>query len=98
MWNIEKAGTVFLASGHPDFTKLRPTFCFVPDEFFNSGEFDRSAYMASRWPSINCSANENAIGSHIFPDPEKPVDPKENSLVFRNFLSRLETIAAIKSP
>ena len=60
-------GYVFHALAHADLKTTRPRFVFVPKELIVNGKLDREAYVAKRWASINCAAN-NTIGSHLFPD------------------------------
>lgn len=62
-----RSGTIYHAKGHPDFQRLRPLYCFVPD-----GQ-EPAAYQASRWPSVNAGANPHAIGSHVLPNLTRPV-------------------------
>ena len=91
-----KTGRVHHAIQHPGLRKTQPCYCFVPEEFFQETAIDKTRYLASRWPSINCSANPNGLGSHVLPDPEKPVTIPNSCPIFREFLERLE-IAAVKS-
>lgn len=89
-------GRVYHAAGNKHLQKTRPVFAFVPEEFFLENGFQKERYLASRWPSINCSANPNGIGSHVLPDPEKPVTIPNSCPIFREFRERLE-IAAVKT-
>jgi hypothetical protein len=91
-----KTGRVYHAIQHPNLRKTRPCFCFVPDEFIEGKVFDKNRYLASRWPSANCTANPNGIGSHAMPDLGKPVSPKSRCPILREFLRQLETVAKIK--
>lgn len=90
-------GRIHHATGHPALQKTRRVYCWVPEAFFDEGGFQKSRYLASRWPSINCSANPLAVGSHVFPDPEKPVSIRSRCPILAEFLLRLETIAATKT-
>lgn len=90
-------GRVHHAVQHPDLAKTRPAYAFVPEEFFGAGRLARGRYLVSLWPSINCSANPYGIGSHVLPDLGKPVALKSRCPVLREFLSRMETIATIKT-
>lgn len=90
-------GRIHHATGHHALQKTRPVYCWIPEGFFNGNGFEKSRYLVSRWPGINCSANPNAIGSHVLPDPEKPADFRSRCPVLREFLARLETVAAVKS-
>ena len=91
-----KIGRVHHAVQHPTMRKTRPVYCFVPEEFFWENGLNRGLYLVSRWPSINCSANPLAIGSHAIPDPGKPVAHRYRCPVLAEFLRRLETTANIK--
>lgn len=77
-----RIGQVFHAEGHPDFLRIRPVYCFV-----QHGQAS-SAYLASPWPSINSGANPNAIGSHVFPDWNRPVR-KSDCPILKRFLQSL---------
>lgn len=91
-------GRVHRAAGHSALQKTRPTYCFVPEEHFGENGFEKSRYLVSRWPSVNCSANPLAVGSHIIPDPARPVNIRSRCPILREFLARLESIAAVKNP
>lgn len=84
-------------AGNPFLQKTRPTYCFVPEEFFHGRTIDFARYLASRWPSINCSANPNGIGSHVIPDPQKSVSSRTRCPVLQEFLWRLEIVATVKT-
>lgn len=90
-------GRVFHAAAHPDLAKIRPTYAFILEEFFDASGFLRSRYLASRWPSINVGANPLGIGSHGIPDPTLPANIRSKCPILREFISRLEVIAAIKA-
>lgn len=90
-------GGVYHAAQHPDLQQTRPCYCFIPESFFEETGFQKSRYLVSRWPSINCSANPLAVGSHVLPDLKKPVDLNSQCPILVNFLARLETIAAVKT-
>ena len=90
-------GRIFHAAAHQDLMKTRPTYAFIPEEFFNASGFQRSRYLASRWPSVNVGANPLAIGSHLIPDPTRPANIRSKCPILREFLNRLEIIASIKT-
>lgn len=90
-------GRVHHAAQHPGLAKTRPVYAFIPEDFFAENGYQKSRYLASRWPSINCSANPHAIGSHVIPDPGSPVNIRSRCPALREFLVRLESIAAIKA-
>lgn len=90
-------GSVHHAAGNRDLQETRPTYAFIPSEFIDEAGFAKSLYLASRWPSINASANPYAIGSHVLPDAAKPVSPRSRCPILAEFLTRLEPIAAVKS-
>ena len=92
----QNLGRILHAAGHPALRKTRPVYCFVPEKFFDENGFQKGKYLVSRWPSINCSANPLAVGSHVIPDTERPLENK-SCPVLREFLRRLETFAAIKA-
>jgi hypothetical protein len=90
-------GRIHHASGNRHLQKTRPIFAFVPEELFVEKGFLRSRYLASRWPAINAGANPLALGSHVIPDPEKPVSIRNRCPILAEFLQRLEKIAAVKT-
>lgn len=90
-------GRIHYTAGNPALRKTRPCYAFSPEEFFLPTGFDLRSYLISRWPSINCGANPNAIGSHAIPDPGKPVPLKTRCPILREFLRRLEPIATVKT-
>jgi hypothetical protein len=92
-----QTGRIHHAAGHSALQKTRPTYAFLPDGFVVGGGFAKAQYLASRWPSINTSANPNAIGSHIIPDASKPVSPRSRCPVLREFLTHLKIIAVVKA-
>lgn len=93
-----KIGRVHHAIQHPQVRKTRSAYTFVPEEFFQESSFDKARYLASRWPSANCTANPNGIGSHVLPNPRKPVAARRRCPVLREFLRQLEIVATIKIP
>ena len=90
-------GRVHNAAQHPELAKIRPVYAFIPEVFFEESGFQKSRYLTSRWPSINCAANPHAIGSHLLPDPISPANIRSRCPVLREFLTRLEIIAAVKA-
>lgn len=90
-------GRVHHAAAHPTLMKTRPVYAFVPEEHFGPDGFEKSRYLVSRWPSINCSANPHGIGSHVIPDPGKPANIRSRCPILAEFLRRLEKIAAGKT-
>ena len=92
-----KIGRIHHATGHPVLQKTRPTYCFVLEEFFDENGFRKEKYLISRWPSINCSANPLAFGSHVIPDTSRPLENKFRCPILREFLHRLEIFAVIKA-
>ena len=90
-------GRIHHGAGHSALQKTRPTYAFVPEEFVTESGFARTRYLASRWPSINASANPLAIGSNVLPDATKPVSPRNRCPILREFLTRLESIAAVRT-
>jgi hypothetical protein len=93
----QRTGRVHHAAGNPNLQITRPTYAFVPEEFFSKTGLDMSRYLASRWPSINCGANPNGTGSHVLPNPAKTANIRSRCRVLRKFLTRLETIASSKA-
>ena len=90
-------GRIHHAAQHTFLQETRRLYCFIPETHFIGGGFQKSRYLESRWPSINTGANPHAIGSHVIPDPGKPVKSRSRCPVLREFLIRLETIAAVKA-
>jgi hypothetical protein len=90
-------GRIFHAAAHPGIVKTRPTYAFVPEEFFDASGFRKGHYLISRWPSINMGANPLGIGSHVIPDPALPAHIRSKCPILREFINRLEIIAAIKA-
>jgi hypothetical protein len=93
----QQIGRIHHAAQHPSLTKTRPTYAFVPEQFFGEDGLNRSRYLTSRWPSINCTANPLGIGSHVIPDPARPVTLRSRCPILREFITRLEEIAAVKT-
>lgn len=93
---FNKIGRLHHAAAHSALAKTRPTYAFVPEEFFNAEGFQKGRYLASRWPRINCTANL-AIGPYVIPDVETPVEIRSRCPILADFLRRLETIASIKN-
>ena len=93
----QQLGRIHHALQHPALRKTRPTYCFVPEDFFGEHGMEKSRYLASRWPSINCGANPLAVGSHVIPDPQNPVSMRSRCPILSEFLRKLETIATVKS-
>lgn len=93
----QEIGRVHHAAGHPAVAKTRPIYCWIPEDHFEENGFQKGRYLTSRWPSINCSANPLAVGSHVIPDPEKPVSIQSRCPILAEFLRRLEKIAAVKT-
>lgn len=92
-----RIGRVYHAAGNSFLQKCRPVYCWVPEEFLGENGLDKSRYLASRWPSINCSANPLAVGSHVIPDTDSPVNLRSRCPILADFLLALETIAAVKA-
>ena len=90
-------GRVLHAVYHTDRAKVQPAFAFVPEEFFDGDGFRRSAYLCSRWPCINTGANPNAAGSHVMPDPARPVSIRRRCPILAQFLERLTEHIASKT-
>lgn len=93
----QQIGRIHHAAGHPDLRKTRPVYSWIPEAYFSESGFSKSRYLASRWPSINCSANPLAVGSHVIPDVENPVSIRSRCPILLEFVRRLETIATIKN-
>lgn len=91
-------GRIHHAVQHPALRKTRPCYAFVPEEHFSEAGFEKPRHLASRWPSINAGANPLGIGSHVIPDPENPVSIRSRCPVLREYLTKLEAIAIVKSP
>ncbi len=90
-------GRIHHAVGHHALARTRPTYAFIPEGFFSECGFQKSRYLASRWPSINAGANPLGVGSHVIPDPMRPAELRSRCPILAEFLARLETIAAIKT-
>lgn len=90
-------GRVHHAAGNHCLQETRPTYAFVPMEHFTAKGFQKDRYLASPWPEINCGANRHSVGSHVLPDPQKPVTSRSKCPVLTEFLTRLETLASVKA-
>jgi len=66
-------------------------------EFFELEGFRRAGYLRSPWPSINAGANPLAVGSHVIPDPARPVCIRSRCPILIEFLTQLAAIAPAKS-
>ena len=89
-------GRVLHAASHPDLARVRPTFAFVPEGLFNGDGFSRSAYLCSHWPCLNMDANPLSVGSHVMPDPDRPVSIRSRCQILAQFLQQLAHIVACK--
>ncbi len=89
-------GRIHHAAGNRNLQKTRPVYCWIPEVFFGPDGFQKGRYLVSRWPSINCSANPLAIGSHVLPS-EKPVNIRSRCPILAEFLMRIEHVAAVKA-
>lgn len=81
-------GKVYYAQSQDDLKETRPVFAWVPDSLVQGGKLDTKAYQAQRWPTINCGANSNAIGSHILPDLAQIAPPSKETEAFKKALSQ----------
>lgn len=71
-------GKIFHASAQEDLQQTRPLFAYVPDKLITAtGKLDSTNYRTQRWASINAGANKDAVGSHIFPDMNRPATDEE---------------------
>lgn len=93
----EEIGRVHHAVAHPSLMKTRPTYVFIPEKFFGENGLEKSRYIASRWPGINCGANPFAVGSHVIPDSKNPVSIRSRCPILAEFLRRLEIITNVKN-
>ena len=93
----DSIGRVLHAAGHPYLSKTRPAYAYVPEEYFGPEGFRRAGYLRSRWPSINAGANPLAVGSHVIPDPARPVCIRSRCPILIEFLTQLAAIAPAKS-
>lgn len=87
-------GKIYKAYAQKDIQQTRPLYAFVPNEMVKDGKLDLHAYSSKRWDSINCGANKEAIGSHIFPDLSSPITQSElktNPLISQ-FLYRIKKL------
>lgn len=90
-------GRVHHAAGNKHLQETRPTYCYIPEEFFGENGYEKSRYLVSRWPSINAGANPLAVGSHVLPDAARPANLRSRCPILREFLARLESIATVKT-
>ena len=70
-----QTGRIHHAAQYVEIAKVRPCYAFVPQEHFHPQGFDHRRHIESRWPAINAGSNPHAVGSHILPHADKPVDP-----------------------
>lgn len=88
-------GRIYHAYAQKDIQEVRPLYAFVPNNLIKNGKLDIDEYSSKRWDSINCGANQEAIGSHLFPDISKPVNQielqKDENIIA--FFSRLKTLS-----
>jgi len=90
-------GRIFHAAAHPDLIVTRPTYAFIPEEYFDASGFQRTRYLKSDWPHINVGANPLAIGSHVIPDTNRPANIRSKCPILNEFLIRLEINTTIKN-
>jgi hypothetical protein len=50
------------------------TICFVPASAIQAGRLNEALYVAQGWASLNIKAQKprGGVGSHLFPDLDKP--------------------------
>lgn len=77
-------GKIYKAYAQKDLQQTRPLYAFVPNDLIKGGKLDVIGYSSKRWDSINCGANKEAIGSHVFPDISQPVN--QNDIASNNKL------------
>jgi hypothetical protein len=77
-------GKFYLGAGEPNLQQTRPLTVFVPNDLVINGKLDMPKFQAQRWHSINAGANKNAVGSHVFPDLTKEVEPTADFLLALN--------------
>ena len=80
-------GKFFHSLAQNDLQVTRPLYAFVPEDLLKEGGIDRTEYVRKRWAAINAGANENAIGSHVFPDLARPAS-EEETRGFRKALAK----------
>jgi hypothetical protein len=85
-------GRIYRAYAQKDIQHTRPLYAFVPNDLIKNGKLDIPQYSSKRWDSINCGANKEAIGSHVFPDLAHPISQEELSKnqEISKFLERLK--------
>lgn len=83
-----------MAYAQKDVQQTRPLYAFVPNDIIKEGKLDIVAYSSKRWDSINCGANQEAIGSHLFPNLSKPIKQSEviSNPDINSFLKRLKKL------
>jgi hypothetical protein len=68
------------------------TFCFVPQEYLVAGvggcRVSESDYVRSGWDVRNLRYNDETLGSHLFPDPSRPITDLNEASV-RVFIRRI---------
>lgn len=87
-------GKIYMAYAQKDVQQTRPLYAFVPNDVIKEGKLDIVSYSSKRWDSINCGANQEAVGSHVFPDISKPIKQSEviTNPNIANFLKRLKKL------
>jgi hypothetical protein len=80
-----RPGKVFHALSQKDLRETRPIFAFVPESLLTKTtgpegtvwHLNQEDYSLLGWDSINCGANDQAVGSHVFPDLNHPATADE---------------------
>lgn len=87
-------GTIYKAHAQKDIQQTRPLYAFVPSELVKGGKLDAIGYSSKRWDSINCGANEEAVGSHLFPDVSQPIKQGDiaSNPILNKFFERLKKL------
>jgi hypothetical protein len=85
-------GRIFKAQSEGNLSQTKPMFAFVPSYLFKNQQFQEREYSLRGWDSINCGANKNAVGSHVFPDLSKPL----NKTMFKENKDVLEFVQSLK--
>lgn len=82
-------GKIFEALAQEDISKLRPLFCFVPERLLKP-TFNQETYQKENWDCVNAGANAHSVGSHLFPDTTKEIDPNNPNI--QHFLLELKKL------
>lgn len=73
--------------------------CAVPEHLVGPNlEVDLDQYLSSGWASRNCGLNQNAIGSHLYPQEPPELVSRELALKYQEKLRKIGRTCELGHP